>query len=183
MKLHIAILFLAASVLASCSHTTTPHSPNDSTNNNNGGGVPATINTMVVTVTGETHTMMTTATNTTASGTTTIGVTGYEARTETGTGITITNISDTGTYDVGTTIVTGSTVSGIVLTYAYRDGASNSYLYSSPTSGTTSAGTLTVTAISPTTLQGTFNGTLTRETGNGPATIVLTNGGMNVTFQ
>ena len=178
MKINIAILFLGAFIFASCKSSTSPSS----------GTVPPANNTMYITANGSTDTLHASAADTTYDGIKAILVGGVgQAGTSVagvGAGFFLVNITSTGSYPVGTISVSNPT-SYIVMVYSYTDTSGKLVKYSSstsPTIGAASAGTVTITAISSTSIQATFNGTLTLQSGNGPSTITITNGGVNATF-
>jgi hypothetical protein len=180
MKTNIAILFLAAFVFASCNSTST----STSNNNNNGGGGGAPANTMYITVGGKTDTLVVIATKTTSSNQTVISVSGGNTA-GVGSGFSLTNISSAGTYSVGVIGYSGGTISGVPdMLYSYKDNSGSSVSYVTSSTGTTSDGTLIVTAISATSVQATFsNCTLTLQSGSGPQTAIITSGSVNATIQ
>jgi hypothetical protein len=181
MKLHIAILLLAAGVFASCKSNST--SSNSNNNNNNGGGtVPTTPNTIVFTANGTTYTDTCIAVKTTASGVTSISVGGGSGTANQGIGFSLSNESSTGVgYEVGPITLNGNSASFATMEYSFNT-SGDSGAYSSPVSGGSSVGTITIASISATSIQATFNGTLTLLKGNGPSTISITNGGVNANF-
>jgi hypothetical protein len=182
MKINIAILFLAAFFFSSCKSNSTSTSSNNN-NNNGGGGVPTTANTMVYTAGGVTYTDTAYAIKNTSSNITTIAVAGGSGSPNQGLGFGLVNETTTGTYTVGPITLNGTSPSYSTMEYSFKNTTGDSGSYSSPTAATSSVGNITVTSISATNIQATFNGTLTLLKGNGPQTIVITNGGVNATIQ
>ncbi len=181
MKLHIAILLLAAGVFASCKSSST--SPSTNNNNNGGGSVPTTPNTIVFTANGTTYTDTCIAVKTTASGVTSITVGGGSGTPNQGIGFSLSNESSTGVgYEVGPITLNGTSASFATMEYSFKNTTGDSGAYSSPVNGGSSVGTITIASISSTNIQATFNGTLTLLKGNGPSTMSITNGGVNANF-
>jgi hypothetical protein len=178
MKINIAILLLTACFFASCKSSTSPTSTSN---------IPSTPNTMVVTVSGKTDTLIARAADTTIYGIKGTGVAGAGASgtTKSGfaAGFVLGNITSTGTYNVGTVASLSNPLAYVVIFYSYTDATGNLVKYSTPTTpGTSSVGTVTITTLTATNIQGTFNGTLTLQSGSGPQTDTIINGGVNATI-
>ncbi len=179
MKKQIAI-FLLAGILGSCKTSTSPTSTS---------AIPTTPNTMIFTVTGTTDTSLTAyGADTTIYGIKGVGVAGAgvstASKTAFGAGFILGNITSTGTYNVGTVASLSNPLSYIVMFYSYVDTSGNNVKYSTPTTpGTNSVGTVVITTLTATSIQGTFNGTLTLQSGNGPQTVTIANGGVNATIK
>ena len=172
MKLHIAILFITAFVFASCKTSTAPTPASD---------VPTASNTMYLTVNGVTDTLTAYAHDTTISGVKGIGIVGVNVLTGINYNIAIATISSTGNYDVGTISVLPA---GYVIMSYTRDSSGTAITYTSPTQPsltTKSVGTLSIIGISTSSIQATFNGTLTSQS-NSAVTVSITNGGVNANF-
>ena len=177
MKLHIAILFLSVFAFAACKLSTSPTSSSY---------VPTTANTMIFTVSGNTDTLHATADDTTIYGIKGTGVVGLGASGTTksgfGCGIILGNVTSTGTYNVGA-VTTSSPLTDVVIYYSYVDTTGNPVKYSTPsTPGFSSVGTVTIDTLNASSVVGTFNGTLTLQSGNGPQTVVISNGGFRATI-
>jgi hypothetical protein len=176
MKLHIAILFLGAFVFASCKMSTSP--------NSTGGTVPTTANTMYITVGGVTDTLFVTGVDTTYDGIKAIAVGGAGGAGGVASGVTasiaLANITTAGSYKVGTLSLNGISPFYVVMEYSTTDKNGTTSTYTSPTSPsltTASVGNVTIDTITNSSIQATFNGTLTLQ--NGTATVTITNGGVN----
>ncbi len=171
MNIRIAILFLMTLVFASCKMSTSPTPASD---------VPTAANTMYLSINGVTDTLTAYATDTTYDGASGIAIVGANATTGINYDIAIATFASTGNYAVGSVSVIPP---GYVIMSCTRDSSGTAITYTSPTQPsltTKSVGTLTVTAISKTSVQATFNGTLTLQ--NGAATISIANGGVNANF-
>jgi hypothetical protein len=169
MNIRIGILLLTATVLGSCKMSTSPSS----------GNVPTTANTMYITVGGVTDTLKASAVDTTVNGVKGISIGGVGLA-GVAVNIGIATISSTGTYKIGQVNI--SPAGYVILSYS-KDTTGGLETYTSPTNPSltsSSVGTLTITAISSSSVQATFNGTLTLQ--NGTATISITNGGVNANF-
>jgi hypothetical protein len=184
MKINIAIFLVAAFAFGSCKSNSTSSSSNNNNNNGGGGSVPSTPNTMVFTANGTTYTDTCYAVQTTASGISNITVGGGSGSPDQGLGFSLINESAVGTsYNVGPISINGSSTSYATMEYSFNNKSGDSGSYSSPIAGTSSVGTITITSLSATNIQATFNGTLTLLKGNGPSTITITNGGVNATIE
>lgn len=163
----ILLTLIVAGIFASCKSTST------SSNNNNSGGTPA--NTMYITTGGKIDTLGASGTTTTNSGKTTTTITGANTF-GTSCAITLGNISSTGTYNVvsgGLSIPPNE--AGIVFMIPGGNGVPDEY--------TSSAGTLTISSISSTAIQATFNATFFLQAGSGANRDTITNGAVNATIQ
>jgi hypothetical protein len=170
MKLHLAILILLAFVFASCKTSTAPAPASY---------VPTANNTMYVTVNGVTDTLTASAYDTTYSGVKGIDIAGANTA-GMAVNILITTLSSTGSYGIGSVNI--SPAGYVILSYSQQSSGSL-VTYTSPTQPTlttSSVGTLDITAFSATSIQATFNGTLTLQ--NGTSTVTITNGGVNATI-
>ena len=175
MKYFLCILLLAALMLTSCSKSGSPTS-----SNNNSGGVPTTANTMDVTIDGTVRLgLAAQGSKSSSSGLTVTAVVGFEAATGKTVIITLTNITSIGTYDVGVTNFGSCSFSSVAMTYSTKDASGKSLNYSSPAAGTSSVGQLVITEFTATSIKATFNATLSLQSGTGPATVSITNGGLN----
>ncbi len=177
MKLHIAILLLVAFVFASCKLNTSPTSSNY---------VPTTPNTMIFTIGTTNDTLAATAGDTTIYGIKGTGVVGVGAsgtsKSGFGCGIILGNITSTGTYNVGA-VTTSSPLTDVLIYYSYVDTTGNPVKYATPTTpGLSSVGTVTIDTLTASSVVGTFNGTLTLKSGNGPQTVTISNGGFRATI-
>jgi uncharacterized membrane protein len=163
MKLHIAILLLAAGVFASCKSSST--SP--STNNNNN-----TTNKTVILTVGSTTDTLAIASITSYGPATTVLTTPHGLVVD---NFTLLNISSNGKYNIGST--PGASSIGVLMNYTDSSGAT----YSSSTAAGTPNGSMTIAGISSTTLQASFFDTLYLISGNAnsPQTVVITNGSIN----
>ncbi len=184
MKLHIAILFVAAFAFGSCKSNST--STTSGNNNGGGGNVPSTPHTIVFTVNGTTYTDTNAyAVQTSVPGIMSITVAGgNDGTTAGGLGFALINESTVGTsYAVGPVTFSGTAETYATMDYGFNNNSGDTGTYSSPIAGTTSVGNITITSLSATNLQATFNGTLTLLKGNGPSTMTITNGGVNATIE
>jgi hypothetical protein len=171
MKINIAIVLLAASVFASCKSNSTSSSSNN--NNNNGGGAPA--NTMYITANGKIDTLGTQGTTTTTSGNSVTTITGGNTF-GTSCALTLENISTPGTY----TVVAGGLsipANEVGIVFITPDS------YGDPERYTSATGTLTISSISTTAIQATFNASFFLQAGNGANRDTITNGVVNATIQ
>ncbi len=174
MKITVAILLLSAFVFASCNSSTST----STTTPTGGSGVPSSSNTMIVTFNGTTDTLVATAVDTTISGVKNIIVAGAGTA-GIAVGFTLTNITATGSYSVGPISLNG--ISPYFATMDCVDKSGNTYLSPTPGAGVASVGTITITSITDTTIQATFNASpLTLR--NGTTTVSLTNGGVYAKF-
>ena len=134
---------------------------------------------MTVTVDGTAYSWTATAHRTSIGGQTSITVAGADTSgSGKGGGFTLSNISATGTYDVGTVIINGTSAQTVTMVYT----PDNNTQYTSPLTGTTSVGKVTVTELTTTSIKATFNATLTKQSGTGANTVTLTNGSVNATI-
>lgn len=170
----LSVVSLSALMFISCSKDS------DTTGTNNGGGsVPSTSNTMTVTIDGTAYTLTAFGIKVTNGGNTAITIAGSDASGKV-VGLSLSNISAAGTYDVGT--FDPATSTGANMTYQYNDGSGNGVAYAT-LAGLTSVGKLTITELTATSMKGTFNATLTKISGSGANTVVITKGGVNSTIQ
>jgi hypothetical protein len=179
MKINIAILFLLTFAFASCKMSTSP-TPSSY--------IPANANTMIFTVSGATDTLYATADDTTIYGIKGTGIVGVGAsgtnKSGFGCGIILANITSTGTYNVGA--VTGVSLADVLIYYSYADANGNPVKYSTPETpspiSSNAVGTVTIDTLTATSVVGTFNGILTLQSGNGPTTDTISNGGFRATI-
>jgi hypothetical protein len=184
MKQLLSILLLSALLLDSCSKSSTPTSTNNN-NNNNGGNGGASTNQVVATVNGTAVTFKTLGTS--GNGTYAGGYIAFAAGArDSATGQTIAfgggGFVSTGTYDIGTKNL--SPVYGFGLTYSAKDNYGNTMNYGTNSSTYAKVGSITISSISATNAQGTFNATLPLISGpsGSPSTVTITNGGFNLVF-
>ena len=180
MKLHIAILLLLAFVFASCKLNTSPTSSSY---------IPTTANTMIFTVSGNTDTLHATADDTTIYGIKGTGVVGLGAsgtsKSGFAAGIVLGNITSTGTYNVGA-VTTSNPLTDVLIVYSYVDTTGNPVKYSTPETPSplpsNAVGVVTIDTLTATSVVGTFNGTLNLQSGNGPQSVTISNGGFRATI-
>ena len=174
------LLTAASFFFVSCSKSSNPSSNNNNTNGGNGGaGTNQVLGTVGGTAIVDTGAV---GLKTTVAGQYTIGIT--EPTEGKQIVLAFDNITATGTYDVGT-VISILPPTSIGISYHYTDANGNPVSYNSTVTKGTKVGTLTVSSISSTNIQGTFSGTIPMENGPSgtPATISITNGGFNVNLQ
>ncbi len=182
MKKLLSILSLSALLLASCSKSSSPTSTNNNNNNNNNTNP----NKVVATVGGSTITFNTlgTAGNATTyiNGIAVFAIAGRDSASQK----TMTiggggSVSAGQSYDIGTKSATQYYNFG--LTYSMVDASGNTIYYGTTSSSNTKVGTIYISSISSSNVQGTFSATLPQTNPSDPTkTVSVNNGSFNVNF-
>jgi hypothetical protein len=144
---------------------------------------PLPVRTMKATVSGKSSTYFDGATRQVYNGQSALVISGIDSTLGRNITLTLVNVTAKGTYNVGTANLPSLTTY-IVIGYVYADATLQPQSYTSPIApGLTASGSVTITQFDTLGIQGTFNTTVTKQSGNtGPATETITDGAFNAPY-
>jgi hypothetical protein len=145
--------------------------------------IPSSSNTMTVKINGATKLYSCYAFWYTIFGDSSLFIVGAAA--SDGVGIGTLGINSIGKYNVGSADTSLSQVRTVIMTYEYVAPGNDTVKYAAEsTSGSQTAGTLTITQLTSTNVKAAFHATLTKQSGiAGGQTMTLTSGGINAALQ